>query len=337
MTSNRIFTRQAMGLDYRVWRVMLIISLLSVGLLSYRLIDSKKCIPISFSIKTISIHTDSTYSIGENLSFISSSNKNEISWDFGDNTEKVTGQYVTHTYQNTGSYKITATTGSSCETIMRIVVKPADVIQKNETNLVTGEEIVGPLLTVAGMEALFNCMVSANSYEWSIPNYPKMIKTGPSVKFAFPTAGKYTVQVTLDNDRTKRYSKEITVEAAPVVNTPLPENIKPLLPEGIQPLPVLVPESNKTVKITDEIFIGYLGKVIDKKMTAPDFDDYLCYKGETKVILNGDLMTFNALCEEISGKKRRKMIIGKTKIKIKTAEMRRDKDGCVNIIEVKYH
>ena len=48
-------------------------------------------------------------------------------------------------------------------------------------------------------------------------------------------------------------------------------------------------------------------------------------------------MTFNAMCDEISGKKRRKLIIGKTKIKIQVAEMRRDKDGCVNIIEVKYH
>ncbi len=334
MTSNRIFTRQLMGLDYRVWRVMLIISILSLGLLSYRLIDSKKCIPVSFSIKTIAIHTDSTYSVGENLSFISSSNKNEITWDFGDNTEKITGQYVTHAYQNTGSYKIIASTGtgSSCETVMKIVIAPA-VIEKDDTNVVTGEEILGPLSTITGKDELFTCVVTARIYEWSISNYPKMTQKGSTAKFQFPTAGKYTVQVTLDGDRTKRYSKEITVEAAPDLSSPIPDDIKPLIPDGVQPLP----EPAATVKITDATFKEYLEKVIDKKMTAADFDNYLCYKGETKVILNGDLMSFNALCEEISGKKRRKMIIGKTKIKIKAAEMRRDKDGCVNIVEVKYH
>ena len=123
MTSNRIFTRQLMGLDYRVWRVMLIISILSLGLLSYRLIDSKKCIPVNFLIKTITIHADSTYSVGENLSFISSSNKNEITWDFGDNTEKVTGQYVTHAYQNTGSYKIIASTRKRVQLYLQLCRK----------------------------------------------------------------------------------------------------------------------------------------------------------------------------------------------------------------------
>ncbi|MEO6541939.1 MAG: PKD domain-containing protein [Ferruginibacter sp.] len=338
MTSNRIYTRQLMGLDYRVWRVMLIISLLSLGLLSYRLIDSKKCIPVSFSIKTISTHTDSSYSIGETLSFVSSANKDEITWDFGDNTAKVTGQYVTHAYEATGSYTITASTGATCETVMRIVISPAEIIQKSDANsVVAGEEIVGAISTMTGKEETFYCMVSAGVYEWTISNYPKMTQKGSTAKFQFPTAGKYTVQVTLDGDRTKRYSKEINVEAAPVVSSSIPDNIKPLIPEGVQPLPVPVPETNKTVKITDATFKEYLEKVIDKKMTAPDFDNYLCYKGETKTILNGELISFNALCEEISGKKRRKMIIGKTKIKIKTAELRRDNDGCVNIIEVKYH
>jgi PKD repeat protein len=333
MTSNRIFTRQLMGLDYRVWRVMLIISILSVGLLGYRLIESKKCIPVNFSIKTISPHTDSTYSTGETLSFVASANKDEISWDFGDNTAKVTGQYVTHIYQNRGSYKITASTGTNCETTISIVVKAVEFIQKNDNNPVTGEEIIGQLSTITGKEELFTCVVTAKFYEWSITNYPKMTQTGSTAKFKFPTPGKYAVEVTLDHDRTKRYSKEITVEQAPDLNSPIQDDIKPLIPDGVQPLP----DPTRTVIITDATFKDYLEKVINKKMTVTDFDNYLCYKGETKAVLNGDLMTFTELCDDISGKKRRKMIIGKTKIKIQVAEMRRDKDGCVNIIEIKYH
>lgn len=321
-----------MGLDYRVWRVMLIISVLSLGLLGYRLIDSKKCLPVNFLIKTITVHADSIYLTGETLTFISSANKDEISWDFGDNSEKITGQYVTHSYQNPGSYKITASTGTACETIKTIEVIVPVITAKNDNNIITGEEIVGPASTITGKQELFTCMVTAQTYEWSISNYPKMNQQGSTAKFQFPTTGKYLVQVTLNGDRTKRFTKEINVEAAPDMSSPIPDDIKPLLPESITPLP----EPNKTIKITDAVFASYLEKVIDKKMTAEDFNNYLCYKGETKVIANGDLISFNALCEEISGKKRRKLIIGKTKIKIQTAELRRDKDGCVNIIEVKY-
>ena len=159
MTSNRIFTKQIMGLDYRVWRVMLILSILSLGLLSYRLLDSKKCIPENFSIKTIVTHTGNTYNAGETLSFISSANKDEITWDFGDNTEKASGQYVTHTYQNSGSYKITASTGAgaSCETVQSIQVIQAVVSPEANNNMVTGEEIVGPVLTLTGKYFQFAC------------------------------------------------------------------------------------------------------------------------------------------------------------------------------------
>lgn len=327
MTPNRIFTRQIMGLDYRVLRVLVGLMILSVAVLGYRLIDVNKCTPVTFSIKSIAIHTDSIYSTGETLSFISSANKNEITWDFGDNSEKITGQYVTHIYLKTGAYTITASTGTSCETAQRIIVNVAAVLQKKDNNVVSGEEILGPISTMTGKEEQFFCMVTAKSYDWSIPNYPKMTKSGATAKFTFPSVGKFLIQVTLDHDFTKRYSKEITVEAAPNQQSPLADDIKPLIPPG----------ANATVNISDAIFKGYLEKVIDKKMTASDFDNYLCYKGETKVVSNGDLITFSAFCEEISGKKRRKLIIGKTKIRITSAEMRRDNDGCVNIIEVKYH
>ena len=332
MTSNRIFTRQLLGLDYRVWLVMLIISILSLVLLSYRLIDASQCMPVNFTIKTTSNHTDSTYLIGEKLTFISSTNKDEITWDFGDNSEKITGhEDINHVFLKTGNYKITASTGSACEMVKLITVIKTEAIQKKGSDVVVGEEILGPFSTMTGREEQFFCMVTANAYEWSIPNYPKMTRTGSTAKFTFPSAGKFLIQVTLDHDFTKRFSKEITVEAAPDVQSNLPDDIKPLIPSGVQPL------TNLTVKISDETFKGYLEKVIDKKMSAADFDNYLCYKGETKVILNGELITFNALCEDISGKKRRKLLLGRTKIKIKTAEMRRDKDGCVNIIEIKYH
>jgi hypothetical protein len=339
MKAKRIFTRQLFGLDYRIARVMLILGILSISLLSYRLIGTSKCAPAGFVIKTITTHTDSNYMAGETITFIAPANASEISWDFGDNSPKITGQFVTHIFLKTGSFTITASTGVSCETNRTINIKqPSDLNQSNGLT-VAGEEIIGPVSASAGIEQTFTCMVTAKSYEWSIPNYPKMLRTGSTAKFIFPAAGKFLVQVTLDHDRTKRFSKEVTVEAIATEKSPVMEDIKPLIPSGVQPLPPVNNNnnSNTTLKISDAVFADNLSRVIDKQMTVVEFDKYLCYKGETKVVSNGDVITFNALCEEISGKKRRKFIIGKTKIKITSVVQRRDNDGCVNIIEVKYH
>lgn len=335
MTSNKIFTRQIWGLDYRVLRSILVIIIFAIGLAGYRFLDKKECSPVSFLIKTIVFHTDSSYSAGETLSFIATTTENEITWDFGDNTPKVTGQYVSHNYLSTGSFTITASNGVSCETAQKISVVLPSPSSKSTDHINSGEEIIGPFSTSTGVEESFICMVAADNYEWSVPNYPKMLRTGSTAKFTFPAAGKFLVQVTLDGDRTKRYTKEITVEAAESVKSPaVPVDIKKLIPDAVQTLP---DPKTFSVKISDAAFAQYLSQVIDKKMAAPDFDKYLCYKGETKVVSNGDVITFNALCEEISGKKRRKFIIGKTKIKINSATLRRDNEGCVNIIEIKYH
>jgi len=334
MTAKRIFTRQVWGLDYRIIRVVLAMIILAIGLVSYRLMDKKECSPVNFLIKTITPHTDSSYSAGESLSFIATTSENEITWDFGDNSEKVTGQYVSHKYLSTGSFTVTAYAGLTCENIQKITVKLPSDFDKTNQQVNPGEEIIGPFSTTTAIEVSFTCMVAADNYEWSIPNYPKMLRTGSTAKFTFPAAGKFLVQVTLDGDRTKRYTKEVTVEAPAVTSSPEPGEIKKLIPDAVQTLP---DPKTVSVKISDAIFTEYLGQVIDKKMTAADFDKYLCYKGETKVVSNGDVVTFNALCEEISGKKRRKFIIGKTRIKINSAVLRRDNEGCVNIIEVKYH
>ena len=316
-----------MGLDYRVWRVLLVMVIISLGLLGYRFMEEKKCKPVSISIKSINEHTDSIFLAGETLTFIALTEANDVSWDFGDHSAKESGQYIKHQYQSNGVFYITASTGKSCEATRQITIKPITEIQQKADKVVTGEEIIGPSSTFTGKEEMFSCMVSANTYDWSIPNYPKMVRTGPSAKFQFPGANKYIVQVTLDQDRTKRYSKEITVEDPPKAKVEMPQKIVPLIPGNLQ--------VKKTIKIADNIFRGYLEKVVNKEMKVEDFDDYLCDKGDTKTLVNGRLTTFAGLCEEISGGTRRKLI-GKRKIKIDSAVMRRD-GACVSSIEVQFH
>lgn len=319
-----------MGLDYRVWRVILVMGIIPLGLLGYRIMDTKKCKTFSFSIKSISEHRDSVFIAGETLTFIAFTDAKEISWDFGDHSAKQNGPSVTHQYQTNGVFYVTVSAGSACDMVRQITVQPVSELQHKAENMITGDEISGPSTTIAGKEEMFSCMITANTYLWSILNYPKMMRTGLSAKFQFPATGKYIVQVTLDNDRTKRYSKEIMVTDAPKPKIDAPKNIGPLIPGNLQ-----VP-ANKKIMITDEIFKSYMEKVVDKQMKVDDFSDYLCYGGDTRALLNGALTTFAGLCDEISGKTRRKFIIGRKKIRITSAVMRRD-NGCVNMVDVQYH
>ena len=332
MTTNRILTRQIMRLDYRIWRVLLVLVILSSGILGYRLVNVHKCKPVSFSIKSITAPSDSVFTTGDNLNFVARSDEKTISWDFGDHSPVETGQYVTHQFQMEGIYYVIAFSGSTCDQAKKIIIKPLGEMQHNIDSVTKGGEIIGPAITITGKEVMFSCMVSAGTYEWSVPNYPKMLRTGPSVKYQFPIPGTYTVQVTLDNNREKRYTREITVEAPPK-STPevqVPQHIVPLIPPGIQ-----VPASKKII-INDAIFLGYMEKVVNKEMKAEDFSDYLC-NSDTKALVNGKLTSFNGMCDELSGKKRKRLIFGKTKIKIISAIMRRDGNGCVTLVEVQYH
>jgi hypothetical protein len=327
MKTYKVYTRRSMGLDLRVWRVMLLLCIASLGLLSYRFIGTKKCTPINFSVKALTEHTDSVFAAGESISFITTSTK-EVNWDYGDNSPDESGQYVTHRFVKPGTYTITAFTSANCETAKRITIATM-ISRHSHDEFIPGQEIVGTNTTKPGEEEIYTCMVPAKDYEWSIPNYPKMVRTGSSAKFQFPGPGKYTVQVTLDNDRNKRFSKDVTVEApvAKPAASVIPDKIVPLVPDNLK--------APATIKIANDIFASYLAKVIDKKMTVADFDDYLCDKGDTKAFLNGNITTFTAVCEEISGKKKKKLF-SKRSIRITSALMQRDKSGCVTMVTVNY-
>jgi hypothetical protein len=227
------------------------------------------------------------------------------------------------------------------------IKKPVTTDNIATNTISTGEEIVGPSTSTVGIEELFSCMVSANSYEWSIVNYPKLTRTGMAAKFLFPHAGKFTVQVTLDNDRNKRFTKEVLVDNAAVVKSSQPnQKLVPLIPADLAVLPqenktvsepastpvetnIPAPAANKKIFIADATFISYLDKVSSHEMSLADFDKYLCGGGTTKVVVNGDtkdMKTFSWLVQEVGQRKGPK---------VESASLNRA-DGCVTLILVKF-
>jgi hypothetical protein len=331
MNSQRILTRKTLGLDHRVWRVMVVLFVLSIGLYSYTLIDKPKCTPVDFKIKTID--NDSVFSTDEILSFSSLRFEKNITWDFGDNSPMGTGTFITHRFATEGKYFIKVTVNSDCQFIKPITVRKAVV----ESLISDKEQIDGHPSTFVGAGESYTSLLSAKTYEWSVENHPEYgLLNGQSVTYRFLSPGDFTIKLVLDKDRFKIYRKSVTVV----------ENEKPKPVEKIDKLidydKLAKLDKDKPVKnaISELTFKEYLGKVIAGEFFAKDFYDYLCTEGKTPVIFNGKSdkqVTFEQACAELNGKRKSKFFgLRKKAIHIKSVRLNKDKENCITLIEIKY-
>lgn len=333
MNSERILTRKTLGLDHRVWRAMIVLFVLSIGLLSYTLIDKPKCTPVDFKIKTID--NDSVYTTDEILSFSTLRFEKNVTWDFGDNSPAGTGTFITHRFATEGKYFIKVTVNSDCQFIKPITLRKAVV----ET-ISSKEQIDGHPSTFVGAGETYTSLLTAGTYEWTVENHPEYgVLNGQSVNYRFTSSGDFTIKLTLDKDRFKIYRKSVTV----VENEkPKPvEKIDKLIDyEKLAKLDQIDKVNSVKTAISEQTFTEYLGKVVAGQFAAKDFDDYLCSEGKTPTIINGKAdrqVTFEQACAELNGKRKSKLLgLRKKIIHIKNVRLNRNKDNCITLIEIKY-
>ena len=306
--------------------MIIITMVLSLGLLSFFVIDRKKCIPFTFMITP---NTDSNiYYTGKTLYFDASISSKNMVWNFDDSTEGGKGLSVHHIFSKEGKYTITASINSDCDASRDITVL------RNPDDLNGNEIIRGPDNILAGKETEFTCFKIADSYDWLIVNHPeiKRLVKGPTAKMSFPNGGAYTIQVTLNGDRIKSYYKDIVV----IGNTTQPKTI--VVPKQLiapQPKPLIEKEPVKEKAITliaASIFKNKLISVLNDaptKLTVDGFDQYLFYGINTKVQLsNGEQpLTFGAFYNMINGKH--------NNLNIENVEFKQDGDGKIYLIKVR--
>ena len=299
MNSQRIYERKVKGLDNTVWLFMFIIMLLSLTLLTSFLIERKKCIPFTFKITP---KADSGYYTEKNLSFTLSTSAKTITWDFGDGTPEKTGVFVSHEYHKAGKFYVTASIKDGCDETQEITVF------KSPLDLSTGKEVEGPESVAVEKDAEFSCTVYASSWKWEILDHPeikaKTEKLG-TAKFRFANGGTYYVQVTLDDDRTKSYRKEIVITDDRVKRKPTDINdLKPIFtdqrgPKKEEPTQQQQePEEQKTsiIQISPRSFKDKLNDVIadDNSSPSPDyFNQFLDYGQQTTVKFEGTTTTMS--------------------------------------------
>lgn len=348
-------------LDFKIWVSFIILILLSVALLSYKVITNEPCPSFTIEVTGKLNHIDDnahTFYINEQLSFFTTlrSQNNNITWDFDDGTDKRSGAYVMHNYLKEGYYLVKATVNGKCiqSFNVRITQSPTAV---NNTMPIVSPIISADIINV-GDEANFTTSAIGANYEWSVEELADMPKqnTNPA-KFVFAKPGNFTIILKVDED--KIYKKLIqvidngsqlvqaptlppvsTVDIPPVPQEPLPTPKKIEDPKTEPQDPVKQEPELPPAKVYDQLpepaIKAMVQGVIDGKKEVADFNNILCNGAGTKVMANNKSTTFAALCNELKDKKG--ILILKRKRKIESFKVVRDvsNGNCVKIIYIKY-
>jgi PKD domain len=287
MNSYRIYSRRTMGLDNRIWFVMLGAAFLLEGFFVYKIVNPATCPSFSFSIKTLSPRTDTgtLFKKEEAISFTSSVNNENITWDFGDNTENLQGRLVTHRFSKDGSYVVKARLNSICDFEQTITVA------KDPVHVIVPVTILGSDSTVIGKDIELTCPDTASLYDWGVQSHGEIPNTGngSKAKFKFPLPGPYTITVKLNGDITRIGVKTVNVTLKPVkintgvINTPPPQCALP---------------------IPYEVFANELVKVMRRESDSGKFGLYLCKGDSTPVTVNpgkrNQEFKFGDFCQRLS-------------------------------------
>ncbi len=337
MKSSSYNTSYYFGLDKTVWLVMIVVVILSIGLMGYKKVTYEPCIEFSISSKGFSGNTNDHYLIGEDIRFtISTRDAKNVRWNFGDSAEERGSTIITHNYTHDGKFDVIATINGKCESITTVYVRKPNAVrnyfdQPNSAALITGSGVAE-----ANKAALYMTNTTADSYEWSILNRNEYkTQVGKIAAFNFKTEGKYTLQLKLDNNREKIYTKEILVKPSSIQNnsnSPLETkhfNFK-VLPPPPKEDAVKAPATQQTIaaappsetpatevpktaekhfiEATEKYFQKSFEEVIKGGKPIADFDNYLCNGRGTKVLRNDkDYTTFEELYNDVKGNSKRRI------------------------------
>jgi PKD repeat protein len=142
--------------------------------------------------------TDSVLCNKTTLSFAGvGTNASSFTWDFGDNSPVSLGTNVSHTYTQSGTYKVTMTvvlfgnTGCSSTTA---VTKEINVVVNKPFPVLAAIQGNRSPLTVCGVaDSLFAVLVDSAKYQWNLNGLP--IKNATNPKLIISQSGIYTLTV----------------------------------------------------------------------------------------------------------------------------------------------
>src|SRR3954454_316789 len=117
MGGPHTLSNKKMNLDKKVWLVMLVTWAICLVLVGYKVSSKEECTKFTINTQGFASNEDRFFEVGESVFFRASlATDKQITWDFGDKSEKQTTRSVVlkHTYIKEGIYTITAGADGAC-------------------------------------------------------------------------------------------------------------------------------------------------------------------------------------------------------------------------------
>jgi hypothetical protein len=346
-----ILTRKIWGIDVHVWLTMLTIIVISAGILIFKITKNVECKLFDTLVSDDSGSNTNSLYVNENVVFTANVSGN-VEWDFGDGA-KVKGTHVKHVFLNGGKQTITVSSNGRCQQLITLIIfknapNPSDQPEANP--------IWAPEKAVVGKKVTFAYLgdKKPTAFEWSIVNLPiTPVRYGNHeyrVSYVFPAEGRQTIELRLNNDPARTFTRDITIIPAseknsndhPYVAPPPPStrtpdlatsapktgtNSEPVSSAPKTPVHENAPvETKKTERyLSDDVFKQMFEDVAAGKKNAQSFDPYLCNGVVTRVNANDADETLESVC----------IILASGHKKIQSVHAVRSND-CVVLLKIKY-
>lgn len=350
MKSMQHYSKKYLGLDNRYWLLLLMLSLLSLIGWSFKKIIAPSCplASIEFSGNySAQQNILQTFRLNEQVTFkYANPLKQKIAWSIGEQLLSNLDSF-THVFNTPGKHAVKLSVGDKCTyySVVQITTfKHVPSVLTTSSALQNDMVIEGNTTFEVGTITYFTTAVQASAYQWQILELPEFeTKTDQTVGYSIVAPGQYTLQLILDGDATKAYTKTIIVTPPAISgsdegNLAVPKPIEMGSASQYPNQPVIEDKSKpqlNQVLIPDNELLALFKLIRDEKKQIDDVLSAMCKGAQTKVLANDEkVMTLSELVDLLQSKK---WALGR-KPKVNSVTTVRDSENgnCVNVIYIKY-
>lgn len=315
--------------DRSVYFTAGIISLLSLLICGYRLINYEDCSAVAFKLET------TRPVAGRLLRFIDlSPNARRWEWDFGDSSGRSRGKSQLHVFKRPGNYTVRLVVNGQCESVQQLTVFPDLPV---DSGAALYPKFSSPLTATVGEPVFFaDNTPGSTKWEWSFGETLQTDDTTRAPRYIYRTPGSKTVSLAVNGNTKYKTTQSITVFGRPLesparttsprkpyrYNEPAPEVSTAPLPPPITPV-----KEEKAPELGRIQLENWLLQIAEEKITPDVLLPYVCNNTGITVRANGKGTTLKGICGEIRGKK----------IQIRNLDMvRNEETGCITLIRIDY-
>jgi len=309
--------------------------LISASTLAFRYSKYAPCQEVYFE------HNAQDTRVGQMVQFKSQSEgAEEWKWNFGDSTALNSDKDPYHIFKKEGEYEVRLLVNNICEKIETVTIKP-ELILRDPTKI--------PIFTLPDYVEVGEKFIvtdetaNALSWEWRFGETTTVDATTKEVQYSYEKPGIKTVTLIVNGDYDYKTHKDITVTSTAKIESFVVDDIEET-PERDQRLelsqapetepvnlsdkPDMGEEPKKEVPyITDNDFAKRIKQVSEETINLQTFAKYFCGDINIPVIERGKQKTFLRFCENIKGKKIRK---------IEVKLFREDGSNCITNMTIDY-